>query len=91
MRVNIHPIKLGVDHCYIIQGEGTIMIDAGSPGQATRFRKAMDGLGIDPRSIRLSCSPTATGIISDQPETSRRSRGPRSPCTSEKRIGWKRP
>ncbi len=53
MRVNIHPIKLGVDHCYIIQGEGTIMIDAGSPGQATRFRKAMDRLGIDPRSIRL--------------------------------------
>jgi hydroxyacylglutathione hydrolase len=53
MSVNIHPIKLGVDHCYIIQGEGTIMIDAGSPRQATRFRKTMARLGIDPRSIRL--------------------------------------
>jgi uncharacterized cupin superfamily protein len=31
MNTRIHPIKLGVDHCYVIQGEGTIVIDDGSP------------------------------------------------------------
>jgi hypothetical protein len=29
MSLTIHSIKLGVDHCHIIQGDGTIMIDAG--------------------------------------------------------------
>ena len=53
MRVNIHSIKLGVDRCYVIQGEGTIMIDAGGPRQAARFRKALEVLTIDPHSIRL--------------------------------------
>jgi glyoxylase-like metal-dependent hydrolase (beta-lactamase superfamily II) len=53
MNIRIHPIKLGVDNCYIVQGEGTIMIDGGSPGQAARFRKAMEALPIHPRSIRL--------------------------------------
>jgi len=51
--LNIHPIKLGMGCCYIVQGEGTIMIDAGSPGQAARFRKAMEALHIEPRSIGL--------------------------------------
>jgi glyoxylase-like metal-dependent hydrolase (beta-lactamase superfamily II) len=37
----------------VIQGDGTIMIDAGSPNQARRFRKAMERLRIDPRSISL--------------------------------------
>jgi len=31
MRVTIHTVQLGFDHCYIVQGEGTIMIDAGAP------------------------------------------------------------
>ena len=53
MRIDIHPIKLGVGHCYVVRGDRTIMIDAGSPRQATRFRKAIDTLAIDPRSIRL--------------------------------------
>ena len=53
MNTRIHPIKLGVACCYVVQGEGTIMIDAGSPHQATHFRKAMETLQLDPRSIRL--------------------------------------
>jgi hydroxyacylglutathione hydrolase len=53
MSLNIHSIKLGVNHCHIVQGDGTIMIDAGSPGQAARFRKAMDRMDIGLRSIRL--------------------------------------
>jgi len=53
MRVTIHPIKLGVGRCYVIQGERTIMIDAGGPRQVTHFRTALEALTIDPRSIRL--------------------------------------
>ena len=53
MRVTIHSVKLGVGRCYVIQGDRTIMIDAGCPRQAARFQKAMEALAIDPRSIRL--------------------------------------
>jgi glyoxylase-like metal-dependent hydrolase (beta-lactamase superfamily II) len=53
MSLNIHSIKLGSDRCYIVQGKGTIMIDGGGPGQAARFRMAMEALPIHPRSIRL--------------------------------------
>ena len=49
----IHSIKLGVGYCHVIQGDRSIMIDAGSPGQAPRFRKSMETLGIDPHGIRL--------------------------------------
>ena len=31
MSVNIYPVPLGFDHCYIIQDKGTIMIDGGAP------------------------------------------------------------
>jgi glyoxylase-like metal-dependent hydrolase (beta-lactamase superfamily II) len=44
---------LGVEYCYIIRGDGTIMVDAGSSWQAARFGRAMETLSIDPRSIRL--------------------------------------
>ena len=53
MHVNIHSINLGVGSCHVIQGDRAIMIDAGGPGQAARFRKTMEVLCIDPRSIRL--------------------------------------
>jgi glyoxylase-like metal-dependent hydrolase (beta-lactamase superfamily II) len=53
MSVSIHPVKLGIARCYIVQGQGTIVIDAGGPGQAARFRKALEALRTDPRSIRL--------------------------------------
>jgi glyoxylase-like metal-dependent hydrolase (beta-lactamase superfamily II) len=51
--INIHAIKLGLIHCYVIRGDGAIMIDAGGPHQSVRFRKAMEILQLDTRSIRL--------------------------------------
>jgi hydroxyacylglutathione hydrolase len=51
--VSIHPITLGVDNCYIIQGEGTIMIDGGAPKQAKRFMEALKSLAIKPGDIQL--------------------------------------
>ena len=53
MRVGIHPITLGVDHCYIIQGERVIMIDGGAPKQAKGFTKAIERLSVKPDDIKL--------------------------------------
>lgn len=53
MRVNIHPVTLGFDHCYVIQGEGVIMIDGGAPKQAKRFLKAIERLPAKPEEIKL--------------------------------------
>ena len=53
MRPRIHPIKLGVDHCYIIHGEGTIMVDGGAPNQLKNFLKAVERLSIRPQEIKL--------------------------------------
>lgn len=53
MAVNIHSIHLGIDQCYILQGEGVILIDGGAPGKADVFRQTIDGLSIDPGEIQL--------------------------------------
>jgi len=53
MKVNIHPILLGFDHCYIIQCEKVIMIDGGTPKQGKGFMKALDRLSLKPEDIKL--------------------------------------
>ena len=53
MSVSIHPITLGFDHCYVIQGEGVIMIDGGAPKQTKGFMDAIERLSIKPEDIQL--------------------------------------
>ena len=53
MGVNIYPIPLGFDHCYIIQDRGTIMVDGGAPRKAKQFTKAMEKISIEPQDIQL--------------------------------------
>jgi hydroxyacylglutathione hydrolase len=53
MGVGIHPITLGYDHCYIIQGEKAIMIDGGTPKLANGFMKAIERLSMKPEDIKL--------------------------------------
>jgi hydroxyacylglutathione hydrolase len=53
MRVSIHPIVLGVESCYIIQGEEVIMIDGGAPKQEKAFLSAIKTLSIKPEDIKL--------------------------------------
>jgi glyoxylase-like metal-dependent hydrolase (beta-lactamase superfamily II) len=53
MGVGIYPIKLGVARCYLLQGDGIIMIDGGAPNQAKCFLKALERLSIQPRDLRL--------------------------------------
>jgi len=42
-----------MDHCYVIQEKGTIMIDGGFPGTARAFKKALVNLSVKPTDIRL--------------------------------------
>jgi len=53
MSVNIYPVILGFDHCYIIQGEGTIMVDGGAPKKAKEFIQSLRRLSIRPEDIQL--------------------------------------
>lgn len=53
MSMNIHPIALGFDLCYVIQGEGVIMIDGGAPNKANDFMKGIERVSIKPEEIRL--------------------------------------
>lgn len=53
MGVSIYPIKLGFDHCYIIRGEKTVMIDGGAPNQVKQFQKGLARLSIKPEEIEL--------------------------------------
>jgi len=53
MCASIHPIRLGAARCYVVQGEGSILVDAGSPNQARGFRKALERLPVRPEDIQL--------------------------------------
>ncbi len=53
MSVNIYPVTLGLDHCYIIQERGTIMIDGGAPKGLKKFGKAIEEISISPEDIKL--------------------------------------
>lgn len=53
MSINVYPIVLGFDHAYIIQDEGTIMVDGGAPKQAKAFSRALADLSINPEEIQL--------------------------------------
>jgi hydroxyacylglutathione hydrolase len=53
MNLRIHPVQLGFDTCYLLQGEGTVLIDGGVPKQGRRFSKILERLSVAPESIRL--------------------------------------
>jgi hydroxyacylglutathione hydrolase len=53
MSIRIHSVPLGMDHCYVIQDKGTIMIDGGFPGTGRAFKQALTNLSIKPADIRL--------------------------------------
>jgi glyoxylase-like metal-dependent hydrolase (beta-lactamase superfamily II) len=53
MGTNIYPIPLGVDHCYLIQDKGIIMVDGGAPKKVKEFTKTIEKIGITTRDIQL--------------------------------------
>ena len=53
MSMRIHSVPLGMDHCYVIQDKGTIMIDGGFPGTGQAFKRALANIPITPSDIGL--------------------------------------
>lgn len=53
MGINIHPIVLGLDHCYIIREKGTIMVDGGAPRKAKEFAESIKKISVRPEDVRL--------------------------------------
>ena len=44
MHLRIHTVSLGFDQCYLIQGDGIIMIDGGEPKKIEKFKKSLKRL-----------------------------------------------
>lgn len=53
LSVRIHSVPLGMNHCYVIQDKGTIMVDGGFPGSVRAFGRALANLSIKPTDIGL--------------------------------------
>ncbi len=53
MSVNIHPIQMGFDCSYVIQDEGTIVIDCGDPNKIKHFLKGIEKASIKPEEVQL--------------------------------------
>ena len=51
--MKIHTIPLGIDNCYLLEGERCVLIDGGAPNQSRAFVKSMAALGIAPSTIAL--------------------------------------
>lgn len=48
-----HTIPLGIDNCYLIEGETCVLVDGGAPGQSRTFIKRLAALGIAPSRVGL--------------------------------------
>ena len=53
MSVQIHSISFGFVSVFLLKGEKNILIDAGTPGQMTRFLKGLEMIDIQPDEIDL--------------------------------------
>jgi glyoxylase-like metal-dependent hydrolase (beta-lactamase superfamily II) len=53
MGVDIHPIRLGIDHVYVLKGEGVVLIDGGAPRQLGNFVKGLEEVHIRPDQVGL--------------------------------------
>jgi hydroxyacylglutathione hydrolase len=44
---------MGFDRCYLLQGEGVIMIDGGAPNRVSQFEEAMARIPVEPEEVQL--------------------------------------
>lgn len=53
MAVEIYSKKVGINRCYVIKGDGCIMVDTGPPGSASAIEEWLKGLPISTNEIQL--------------------------------------
>lgn len=51
--MKIHPIELKISTAYLIEDEGCILVDTGSPNEGRKIAKAVEQLGISMKDISL--------------------------------------
>lgn len=44
---------MGFDQCYLLKGEGCVLVDAGAPGKIGKLKKALEKAGIAPGQVGL--------------------------------------
>ena len=53
MKTEIHKIPLGAGNCYLLKGDGLILVEAGTFPKANGFLKALKKININPKDISL--------------------------------------
>jgi glyoxylase-like metal-dependent hydrolase (beta-lactamase superfamily II) len=53
MSVEVHPLDTGFANCFVIRGEGAILVGGGMPGKQRAIKRAIEAIPIDPREIQL--------------------------------------
>ena len=53
MAVRIHAIPVGYDNVYVVQDEGTILVDGGAPGNSKLLAPGLEAVGVSPKEVKL--------------------------------------
>ena len=53
MSFSFHRIPVGIDNCFLLHGERTILVDGGAPGGLNSFVRHMKQLNVEPKQIEL--------------------------------------
>jgi glyoxylase-like metal-dependent hydrolase (beta-lactamase superfamily II) len=53
MSVEVHCIPLGFDNCYVLVGDGAVVLDAGQPRKGRTFSKRIQQVSIQPADVNL--------------------------------------
>jgi len=53
MAVEIIPIGLGFDQCYVLKADGVIAVDAGAPNRGAHFARGLKNASIHPHDVHL--------------------------------------
>jgi hydroxyacylglutathione hydrolase len=53
MAVDIIPIALGFDQCYVLRGDGVIAVDAGAPKKGKTFVRGLERASVRPEDVQL--------------------------------------
>jgi len=53
MSVEIFPIRLGIDTCYVLRADGVIAVDAGPPNHLKKFLSGLERVSVEPEDVQL--------------------------------------
>jgi hydroxyacylglutathione hydrolase len=53
MNVDVITISLGFGHCYVLKGDGIIVVDCGEPNKGAVFARSLEKIGISLQDVKL--------------------------------------